>query len=495
MQAGTDVRCRSEPSSSVRPWLAVTCIAIAFGAAFRLAQFFSRQSFRGDEVSLLMNIVGKPTRELFRAHLEHGQAAPPVFLAVQRWLALYVGTDELTQRLVPLVLSLISLPLMAAVAWRVLTPLAATVATGLFCFSDKCIWFAAEVKQYSGDVACTLALMLLFLLSATEGASPVATAAFLLLGAAGIWFSHAVILVFGGLSAALFLLRCRRGSRAGLIYAIGNLPFVASFLLLYVVSIRHQSADAYLQDWWADSYVDWSHPLGIPLWLVGRLRNLTSYPISPFEWLGALLVPLMFLGLWRWSRLRKWDALGLCLAPVATTLLAAAAHKYPFSGSRVNLFLAPGLLLLAGGGIDWIADAVSTAHANRRIVPTLAAVLLVVPFAGDVKCLFLPRNKGNMGPLVAYLKEHRDSAEPIYVVRNGIEFQWYWPDAPGPVFLSQPVPGRPPPRFWMVTSFNADYQKRELRENLARVPGAARQTGRKCVLRGAAAYEFVFDPG
>lgn len=492
-----------EPAPDVgrrgRLWVALTLAAIAAGVVFRLGQFFSRQSFRADEVALLLNVVGKTTRQLFTAHLEHGQAAPPLFLAAERLVALTAGPGELAERLVPLLLALAALPLFALLAWRVLAPAAAAIATGWLCLCDKHIWFSAEVKQYTGDVLITIVLMMLFLRALRTRSSAWLVALSLSAAAAG-WFSHAAILVFAALSTAAFVLLLRQGRHRAGLWMLLNVPPGLSFLALYLLSLRHQGADSYLDDWWSDSFVDWSRPLVIPLWLIGRLRNLTSYPVSPFEWLGVVLVPLMLLGVIGWWRARRWDLLAVCLGPIAATLLAAAVHKYPFSGSRVNLFLAPGLLLLAGAGVELASHLWRQWRGPANNLPeplclVFAAILLLPPLAGDIRCLFAPRNKGAMREVVAYLKGSRVPSEPVYVARNGIEFTWYWPEAPPPVYLNESAPTRPAGRFWVAFSFNADpHPDRQVRDALAPARNVARETGNALLVRGGGAYEFAAGP-
>ena len=502
-----------------RPWMAATVFALAAGALFRLGQFFSNQSFRADEVALLLNVVGKTTRQLFTAHLEHGQAAPPLFLAAERFVSLTLGRGELAERVIPLLLALAALPLFALLAWRVLSPAAAAIATALLCLCDKHIWFSAEVKQYTGDVLIAIALMILFLQAVRTGRSMSLVALSLFAAAAG-WFSHAAILVFASLSAATFFVimwysrpRLKCGTAApgcvprkaevfdlrsntaeggcATLWALLNIPPAVSFTALYFLSLRHQGADTYLEDWWSDSFVDWSRPLAIPLWLIGRLRNLTSYPISPFEWLGVLLVPLMLLGIVGWWKARRWELLAMCLGPIAVTLFAAAVHKYPFSGSRVNLFLVPGLLLLAGAGVQFALQLSRAWRAGRAAPGLLAAVLLAPLLVGDIRCLFVPRNKGAMREVVTYLKTNRAPSEPVYVARNGIEFAWYWPGAPPPVYLNQSAAADPSGPFWVAFSFNADpHPDRQIRDALAPARNAGHETGRFFQTRGGAAYEF-----
>lgn len=70
-------------------------------------------------------------------HLEHAQAAPPIFLWIERFMYGAFGSGELALRLLPLVCGLAALALFAALAWRLFTPPVAVLATGLFAFAGR----------------------------------------------------------------------------------------------------------------------------------------------------------------------------------------------------------------------------------------------------------------------------------------------------------------------------------------------------------------------
>ena len=458
-------------------WTAATAAAVAWGVIVRSAQYFSRQSFWWDEISLLHNIVHKDTWGYFHGGLDEHQAAPPLFLTVQHALARLLGPGELSQRVVPMLLGISALTLFARLAWRLLPPPAAALATALFACSDRLIWHACEVKQYSGDVFFAVLftyLALGYLAAPPDELSRHRFRTSALLAAGLIWFSHVVLLVFGGL-AALFLVRESRRPRNIGRSLTALVPLAASFLVLYLASIRHQGADAYLRWFWSDSFVDWWNPLSIPAWLVGRLRDMSSQPLFPFEWLGALFIPLVVLGAYGWWRSGRWQWTAACVAPIVMNLAAAAVEAYPFRGGRLNLFLVPGLLLLSGAGVAVIEQDRSR---HRGVVAIcLVLPLLLVPLGGNFYHLAFPRNKGQVRPLVEYLRAHRVPGEPVYVIRSRYEFEWYWPDAPGPVRYCLRAPAQGSAKFWLLMSFKEpDRQDLSMRRELANLDARARRT-------------------
>jgi 4-amino-4-deoxy-L-arabinose transferase-like glycosyltransferase len=449
-------------------------------------------------VSLLMNIAGKSTRELCFGQLVHNQAAPPMFLAVQRGLALTIGVDELTQRLLPVLASVAALPLFAALAWRLMPAPGAFFATLLLCLSDKLIWYGAELKQYSSDLLFSLILLWIAVRAIQRGKPMLGILQLSVFAAVAVWFSHPVILVFGGLAIVLALQARRDVLRKPLTAVLYSLPLLVSFVTLYLISIRHQSADRYLQDFWAEGYVDWSRPARVPLWLLGRSWGTATYVLAPAEFMGALLLPLVLIAAIDWWKSEKMWLVGLCLAPLVMNLVAAAVHKYPFSGARVNLYLVPGLVLLAGGGIaalfQWLSARPHLPPPVRRGVPAILGVAIAaLPLTNDLRRLVHPRNKGNMAPVAAYLRANRRPGQPIYAVRHGLELEWYWPDAPPPVIFE--TPSVSPPSYWMVFSCSPEEQRAETRGRIQAAAPLAHPTGKKFEVPGGAAIEMAANQG
>ena len=74
-------------------WPLVAGTIVLAGAALRVAQYASRQSYWNDEASLVLNIFNHTARELL-GPLDHDQASPPLFLLALRGMYVTFGRGE-----------------------------------------------------------------------------------------------------------------------------------------------------------------------------------------------------------------------------------------------------------------------------------------------------------------------------------------------------------------------------------------------------------------
>jgi 4-amino-4-deoxy-L-arabinose transferase-like glycosyltransferase len=425
-----------------------------FGILTRLVQYAWRYSYWHDEAFLVLNITHKTARQLL-GPLEFPplppQAAPPLFLLAQRGIYLVLGGSEWSMRLLPTILGIAALILFALLARRILSPIGATIAVGLFALSDALHAHAAEAKQYSGDVF--VAVLLLFLAIPRRGENE-ETSPWRIIGVSAlagilVWFSHPTLFVFTAISFA-WLMQLRPLSikrRRAFAYLAGNLLFGISALALYFLSIRVQQT-TFLFDYWAERFVDFHRPLAVPWWLVRQMLKLCDYPYEP---LGFLILALVILGIIGWWKDRRWSGLTLLIGPILLVLLAAAAHRYPFGGHRLTIFLAPGLFLLAGGGVEYL---LARLPARRQwIAPILPALLIAYGIAMTGYHLAVPRGRQNIRPAVEFLRAHRQPDEMVYAM-NCMEFYCYWPlEDPRAQLIVDRLNELPPARSWLIYSF------------------------------------------
>src|SRR5262249_39655541 len=137
--------------------------------------------------------------------LDFAQVAPPGFLLSEKAVVTVLGSSERALRLVPLLCSVASVGLCGAVARRVLAPVPALAALGLFSLNIALVEFAARVKPYSCDVAAGLLVILL----ATKIQEPrTSRRSALWMGAAGaatVLFSFTVAFVLGAAVMAVLV--------------------------------------------------------------------------------------------------------------------------------------------------------------------------------------------------------------------------------------------------------------------------------------------------
>ena len=159
-------------------WLMLT--AIALGIVCRIAQYAANRSYWTDEASLVLNIRNLTAGQLL-GPLRYSQAAPPLFLLIERGLFRIAGGGEMSLRIFPVVGGIAGLVLFAVLARRVLrvdssdtVPSTGSgpalslskgpwdaVAVFLYATADRLIFHNTEVKPYGTDVlVCVLFLLL-----------------------------------------------------------------------------------------------------------------------------------------------------------------------------------------------------------------------------------------------------------------------------------------------------------------------------------------------
>jgi hypothetical protein len=200
-----------------------------------------------------------------------------------------------------------------------------------------------------------------------------------------------------------------------------------------------------LFEYWSEEFVSFSWML--PAWLGLSLADLFDYG---YDRAGFLLLPLGLAGAVQLWRAGHRQLLGMLVMPVLLTLLAAALHRYPFGGTRLTLFLAPGCLLLVGAGLEPLRRVLLPRTGRAWLA--VPALILAVGVAISVYHLWVPRYRGNMRPVVDYIRAHRAPDEPVYALRH-VEFLVYWPDPDPNVRLGQwPEPFPREGRFWIALS-------------------------------------------
>jgi hypothetical protein len=396
--------------------LAIALLLI--GAALRVGQYSIDASLWLDELAIARNVVDKPILELLTGPLDHTQVAPPGFLLIEKAAIMVLGNNEYALRLFPQLCALAALPVFAAVAWRVLPPLAALLAIGFFSLSPAVIGFGSEVKQYSTDVAVALLMVLLTLRYWEQSWVDRGGLRGTLLGAVGfiaVWFSHPAVFVLTGIGLVLLIEAAqhrdhtvlRRLVPIALLWGFGALGSV-----VWGLKNISPSTHGYMQAYWAEGFMPVSpRSIDDALWLWRGFRRFFEGELHyPFPRLSLLL---MLLGAASLARRRRWPALFL-LAPVGVSLLASAAHQYPFGG-RVSLFLLPGILLLVVEGVDQVRRA-ATAWWKPLGATVVLLAMATAAYALYQHYPIYPNQP--MRQVLQYVEARRQPGDPVYVYIN-----------------------------------------------------------------------------
>src|SRR5438132_3938033 len=140
------------------PW---TSGAVVLGLGLRLYHFLRDPSLWHDEAALVLNVLDKGFLDLLGA-LSFAEAAPPLFLWIEKAATLLLGDGPYALRFFPFLASCAALVLMLPVARRILRPPAVPWALLLLACSDHLLWHSCEAKPYAVDALAATILLAAF---------------------------------------------------------------------------------------------------------------------------------------------------------------------------------------------------------------------------------------------------------------------------------------------------------------------------------------------
>jgi hypothetical protein len=405
-------------------------LALLFGLALRLSRYLANQSLYVDEASLALNVLWRSFPGL-AAPLDHGQAAPVGFLFSVKASSVLFGANEYALRLVPLLAGLASVVLFYFLARRILDSTPALCAVLLFAACWLPANYSHFVKQYSTDVAVTVAILLVAVALPPEAARKWPAALGLaLLGTLAVWFSHAAVLVLAGVGATWVARDWMRDRRLSLrLHVLVPAVWLASILIQYWLVLRYATRSQYLLDFWRDGFMpfppasaaDW---LWYPRAFADVFAGIDGTPAGLYvAGVSGLLALFGCLFLWRKDRF----LLSLLLAPIAVTLAASAFRKYPFA-HRLIIFLYPICILLLSAGFGWVLR-------RFRLTPPLAVMLAVVvvgpPLAKAGYGLLKQPGTQEVKPLFWLIADNYRKGDLVWVDTSASQVYYYYRDFAG----------------------------------------------------------------
>lgn len=404
-------------------WLALGAVLI--GAGLRVWQWQLGTTLFMDELAIIHNLVVRTPGQLVHTPLLEAQVAPPLFLLVEQACLRGLGSSEQVLRLPALLASLLALPLLWAVAGRVLSARLVPLLLLAFGVGFTFLYYSNQVKPYASDVAISI-LVVWLALRLRETSLP--SRKFLLAAAlAGLvlpFYSQSSLLVFGGCGAMLVLLAWFDAGRPRLAATLAVVGTWAVGCGAGVLLAHHNVRpidQAYMQYFWADGLL----PLNahLPAALLGdlteRLGVGLGWPHPAVIWVAAAALGL---GLLWW---RQRPVALLLLAPWLTSILASLLQQFPLR-MRLMDFLLPTLLLFVFAGLQGI---VAWGWRRSRPVGWALLALCAVPVAYSTTHHNLPPYATeDAKPLFAWLAQHRRPTDAVYSHYGANQYlRWYGP--------------------------------------------------------------------
>lgn len=391
--------------------LLVICLLVV-GIILRIWQYAANRSLWLDEAVLALNIIHRSFAGLTQP-LDYNQAAPLLFLFVQKSIIIVLGNSEFALRLFPLMAGILSLFLMYKTAKKYLQGTAVYIALALFCFSSTLIYYSSENKQYTSDVMFALILLLAAHPCLQDAAQPKSFLQLAAIGIIAMWMSHPAVFVLAAIGIVVMIMPVFNKNWKKLLWPMLTcLLWLTNLAFLYIISLRQTAANKLVTGYWHDSFMPLP-PWNNWGWFGNTLKNSFQDPWGLyFVAVSAILLLIGLISVF----LRKWT-IGLVLVlTIMTTLVASGLQKYPFSG-RLILFLVPIIFFLIAEGIERIRGAL--ANYSRLVasftVAALALLLLAQPVVRAIGGLKNPDMREHIRPIVEYVSQNKRSTDIVYL--------------------------------------------------------------------------------
>jgi hypothetical protein len=454
---------RKEEAGLIGSWmiwatkhLSWTGSVLALGLGLRLYHYLRDPSMWHDEAALVLNVLDKGFLRLL-GPLSFAEAAPPLFLWIERTVSLVLGDSTYALRLVPFLASCAALWIMIPVAQQTLRPRAVPWALLLIACSDRLLWHSCEAKPYAVDVLAATVLLAVFCSSASWGLSW-RLLLYTLFGPVLILLVYPGCFLCGGLLVALLPAVWRASdAKSWFRYGLLGLTIFATFALLLSGPVHAQRCEAMVACW-KNTFPSWERPWTVPGWTVLASLEVFRYCFAPAGQVLCLLAMAGIVSFWR-RGLRP--LLAFLIVPILLPLFAAHLRAYPFGGSRVLVYATPALALLIAEGLPLHVGATlagkatlgMTAHRRTSLVAFCrngVLALALVPLAWAVQRVFDPWQRADCAGAAHYVLAHRQPDESV--AANHWEYAYYFRHL-GPAFsLLENAPSAWRGSLWLVTT-------------------------------------------
>jgi hypothetical protein len=406
------------------PWRWMAIAAVVIGVALRIWQYAANPSIWVDEAAIARNVLDRHPLELFGS-LDYGQIAAPGFLLGVKLSVALLGFSEYALRLVPFIAGIVSPALFYIVARSVLRPVGTIVATLMFSMAIPLVFFSSNLKQYSLDVAVTLLVIGIALRLRRSPLALCSACGFAFISVPLLFCSQAAVfpLTVAGVVVFTDAFVVRRLDRWYRFVVVASWAAAVVATVAYSSWVMTTVDNVYLHRFWEQAFMPRE---GAIRWLWMTAKNVFEGPPRPDVFDGSLhyALPGFFAALVAVGSVAmcaKTPAIGaLMVGPIVLTLVASAAHAYPF-GTRVSLFLLPLLLMSVVAGVDYVAQVLIP-----RRVGEYAPVLLLLFAIATLLQQLPPHRPEHLRPVMQYVSDHWKAGDALWVYYGaGQAFEYY----------------------------------------------------------------------
>ena len=329
-------------------------VACVVGIALRVMHLARRGNLWLDEAMLAQSIVDRSPRGLLFSPLDFHQVAPPGFLQILKLSTSLISPFEVAFRLPAMLFSIAALILFAVIAVRRLRTLEPLAAVVFLSAAPLVIAYAAEGKQYSGDMFFTLLISYVALELRDSDYSSRWLRISAAVGLSVVWFSDTAVITLAGVGIALAVTALFDRDRKALrpILMLGVVWSAAAIAALIGAERRVAGGTAQvMSSYWTGrgNFMPIPRSGDDALWLPRTLADIlvNSLGLRILSGLTILLALWGIISLWRRG---DRHLVAIFFTPVILTLIAALARLYPFAG-RLTLFLVPAFVIAVVVGV------------------------------------------------------------------------------------------------------------------------------------------------
>jgi uncharacterized membrane protein len=358
--------------TSARVFAVAAIFVIMVGAGLRFYHLGQR-SLWFDEA-----VTANVSRGTFAEAVEETRArgSAPIIHPTILYLAEKIGKSADVVRAPSLAASLFAVVMMLMMVRAGIGPWSALFAAAILAVSGSQVRYAQEVREYSLAVlygAVLIYCLLRWEVSGSRDRHPVwlyATMFFAPLTQYGLVFLAGAIL-------GTMLLRCVSAEDTNCSVRqviLGSFFLVCGAVLSYAVTLRFQFRPGKGQWYLAENYFD-RDGMGPLRFLATNSKQILSFFI-PGQIVAVCFVLALVVFCWKQGRARHFETITFVVfLSFGLTICASLLKMYPYGGIRQCLFLAPGLILLAGVAFG---DIVQSLQEQRQLAAVLAILVLIL---------------------------------------------------------------------------------------------------------------------
>lgn len=327
-------------------YIVLAILIMAIGFITRIKLFISARPLWHDECSLAINILTRNPFQ-FLSPLDHLQSAPPIFMGITKIFTYIFKTNEFSLRIIPFLSSLLSIPIFFLLSQKIFkTRYTQLIATFLFTFNYRLIYYSQEFKQYSSDVFITL--LCIYWLSNKNLKDLSLRKTFLY----GIIFCIIPLLsvpsTFVFITFIITQLFYYKKEILKKIFAISILPIISGLLYAITTVFNSNSNLSFLKNYFGTEGFIGLNPIS---WIINFKVNL-NYFFYPNK-LILFAIILTVLGLILTIKNTRNKTQNMLLGTLCIGILFSLIQIYPIF-ERTCLYLIPSILLILLTPIDYI---------------------------------------------------------------------------------------------------------------------------------------------